>query len=51
MNFLTIWIPKGILAKLLSEKAGLEKHSCLKYALVSLKSNNDGFKSWPFFEK
>ena len=37
MNFQTIWIPKGILAKFLSEKAGLWKHSYLKYALVTLK--------------
>ena len=34
MNFQAIWIPKGILAKLLSEKAGLGEHSYLKYALV-----------------
>ena len=33
MNFQTIWIPKGILAKILSEKAGLRQHSYLKYAL------------------
>ena len=33
MNFQTIWIPKGILAKLFSKKAGLGKHSYLKYAL------------------
>ena len=34
MNFQTNWIPKGILAKFLSEKAGLEKNSYLKYALA-----------------
>ena len=33
MNFQTISIPKGILATFLSEKAGLGKHSYLKYAL------------------
>ena len=35
MNFQTIWIPKVIWAKILSEKAGLDKHSYLKYALVA----------------
>ena len=33
MNFQTIWIPKGILAKKNQKKAGLGKHSYLKYAL------------------
>ena len=36
MNFQTIWILKGILAKFMSEKAGLEKHCYLKYALIHL---------------
>ena len=35
MNFQTIWIPKGIMAKFLSEKSW-SKHSYLKYALVKL---------------
>ena len=34
MNFETTWIPKGILANFLSEKAGLGKRSYLKYALA-----------------
>ena len=34
MNFQTIWIPKGILAKILSEKSWFWKHSYLKYALI-----------------
>ena len=33
MNFQTIWIPLGFLAKFCQKKAGLEKHSYLKYAL------------------
>ena len=36
MNFQTIWIPKGILAKFLSEKGGPGKHSYLKYALTKI---------------
>ena len=32
-DFQTIWIPKGIWAKFLSEKADFGKHSYLKYAL------------------
>ena len=45
MNFQTIWIPKGILGIFLSEKAGLGKHSYLKYALVgSVHSAREGIK-------
>ena len=46
MNFQTIWIPKGIWAKFLTEKAGLGKHSYLKYALSSLLDIKDDKELW-----
>ena len=44
MNFQRIWISKGILAKNLSEKAGLGKHSYLKYALNRWEKSAGNFK-------
>ena len=37
MNFQIIWIPKGILAKFLSEKTWSWNHSYLKYAVETYK--------------
>ena len=39
MNFQSIWIPKGFWQKFCQKKAGLGKHSYLKYALTGSKEN------------